>query len=227
MKKICLALDGIPFEDVIEYVRQFGNRFRAVKVHDLLDSVGPTALNQISQLGGVSWVDYKIHDTKDTVALRVTALVKNGAKIITVHASGGVPMMQSAVNAAGGDADIYAVTVLTSLDDEEIKRIYGEERTREKIVHEFALMAWEAGVRTVVCSAQEVGMLKQSADLPDMRFLVPGTRSVGVALGQQKRTGTPAQAIADGADELVLGTQMTKATDPTVAFDTFAAEIGE
>lgn len=123
-------------------------------------------------------------------------------------------------------AAIYAITVLTSLDDAEIARIYGKDRTREEIVHELALMAKEAGVRTVVCSAQEVKMLKESVDLGGMRFTVPGTRSAGVALGQQKRSGTPAQAVADGADELVAGSQVTKAEDPVKAFEAMTAEIG-
>ena len=73
--------------------------------------------------------------------------------------------------------------------------------------------------------AQEVGTLKNSPDLADMRFVVPGTRSTGVALGQQKRSGTPAQAIADGADELVAGSQVTKAEDPVKAFEDMEAEI--
>lgn len=140
-------------------------------------------------------------------------------------------MMRAAVAAAEDDleqtlAEIWAITVLTSLDDAEIARIYGKDRTRFDIVHEFALMAKEAGVWTVVCSAQEVGMLRQSPDLVGMKFVVPGTRSAGVALGQQKRSGTPAQAIADGATYLVAGSQVTKADDPVAAFNTMAAEIG-
>jgi len=225
--KICLALDGLSLGVVMRLLAEFGGRLRAGKIHDLLDAFGPMVLRVIEALGVLPWVDYKIHDTKDTVALRVAALVKNGAKIITVHASGGVPMMQDAVKAAGDVAEIYAVTVLTSLDDKEIARIYGKDRTRMEIVHEFALMAWEAGVRTVVCSALEVGMLKQSPDLPGMRFLVPGTRSAGVALGQQKRSATPREAIDAGADELVAGSQVTGSKDPADAFEAFATEIGE
>jgi len=231
MKRISLALDGLSRQQALELTRQLRGRLRAVKLHDLLDANGPSIIHDLGKAGAeVSWIDYKIHDTKDTVALRVRALVKNGAKIVTVHASGGVPMMMAAVEATFNRfreqlAEIYAITVLTSLDDDEIKRIYGGERTREQIVHELALMAHEAGVRTVVCSAKEVKMLKESTDLPGMRFTVPGTRSAGVALGQQKRSGTPAQAIADGADELVAGSQITKAEDPVVAFENMAKEI--
>lgn len=228
--KIALALDGLSLEKAARLTVSLGVWLRAVKVHDLLDAIGPLVITVIRGLGGTPWVDYKIHDTKDTVVLRVKALVRNGAKIITVHASGGVPMMKAAVEATVSDsgdmmAEIWAVTVLTSLDDEEIGRIYGKDRTREQIVREFALMAKEAGVRTVVCSAQEVRMLSNDPELQGMEFTVPGTRSAGVALGQQKRSGTPAQAIEDGTTCLVAGSQVTKAEDPFEAFKSMAAEI--
>jgi orotidine-5'-phosphate decarboxylase len=233
MNRISLALDNISLDKALDLVSQLGRWLRAVKLHDLLDRYGPVVIKRLIAHGAeLPWIDYKLHDTKDTVAARVRALVENGAKIITVHASGGVPMMQEAVKATLDDAnkpraEIYAITVLTSLDDAEIKRIYGAERTREQIVHEFALMAYEAGVGTVVCSAQEVKMLKESKDLPSMRCAVPGTRSVGVALGQQKRSGTPEQAVSDGADELVAGSQVTKAEDSFVAFESMSIEIHE
>jgi orotidine-5'-phosphate decarboxylase len=232
-KKIILALDGLSSGRAIELIMKLGQRLRAVKLHDLLDFYGPSIIVALKEAGAeVPWVDYKLHDTKDTVALRVRALIKNGAKIITVHASGGIPMMKAAVEATFSEsgerlAEIYGITLLTSLDDVEIGRIYGKDRTREQIVHELALMAHEAGVRTVVCSAMEVKMLKESSDLPEMRFTVPGTRSAGVALGQQKRSGTPKQAIDDGADELVAGSQVTKAEDPVAAFESMASEISE
>ncbi len=231
--RISLALDGLSLTRALDLAEKLGKWLRSLKLHDLLDAYGPIVLRLLGEAGFRDvWVDYKLHDTKDTVALRVAALVRNGARIITVHASGGVPMMRAAVNAIGNGwhggkaAEIYAITVLTSLDDAEIARIYGKDRTRAEIVHELALMAKEAGVGTVVCSAQEVGMLKQSPDLVGMRFVVPGTRSAGVALGQQKRSGTPTQAVADGADELVAGSQVTTAEDPVAAFTAMAAEIG-
>lgn len=231
--QIALALDGLSRESAINLTNALKPWPDAWKMHDLVDAYGPSIIHDIVEAGGeCPWIDYKLHDTKDTVALRAKALVRNGARIITVHASGGVPMMKAAIDAVftdcGPAAEIWAITVLTSLDDEEIGRIYGKERTREQIVHEFALMAKEAGIRTVVCSAQEVGMLRESSDLEGMRFRIPGTRSAGVALGQQKRSGTPAQAMADGRGRagLVAGSQVTKAKDPVAAFRAMAAEIG-
>lgn len=231
--RICLALDGLSLEDAVSITSKVGSRCHAVKIHDLLDAEGPNIIKILKKAGAKRvWVDYKTNDTEDTVGLRVRALVRNGAKIVTVHTSGGVPMMKAAIEATlseCGDvlAEIYAITVLTSLDDDEIGRIYGKDRTREQIVREFALMAKEAGVRTVVCSAKEVKMLSEDPDLQGMEFTVPGTRSAGVALGQQKRSGTPAQAMADHATRLVAGSQVTKAKDPVAAFEAFAAEIAE
>lgn len=224
--KIYLALDGLPKHIATILASRLGAVARAVKIHDVLDRDGPYIIMMLSDYGAKAvWVDYKLHDTKDTVGLRVAALVKNGAKIITVHASGGVPMMQEAVKAARRKCKIYAITILTSLDDEEIAEIYGTERSRLEIVKALARMAKRAGVHGVVCSAQEVAALSSDPELVGLDFVVPGTRSAGVALGQQKRSGTPAQAIADGATFLVAGSQVTKADDPVAAFRDFEAEI--
>jgi orotidine-5'-phosphate decarboxylase len=231
VRKISLALDKMPLKAVVQFVPQLSAHIQQIatcKVHDLVDRLGPIAVAILKALGFPVWVDYKLHDTPDTVAARAQALCENGAAVITVHASGGISMMEAAVKAAQSyGTEIRAITVLTSLSDKEIARVYGKERTRQEIVHELALMAKESGVPTVVCSAQEVGYLKQSADLEGMKFVVPGTRSAGVALGQQKRSATPAQAVADGADELVAGSQVTKAEDPVKAFADFAAEMDE
>lgn len=223
---ICLALDRQTLEGAGALTTAVGDMCRAAKAHDLLDRHGPSALQHLLEQGANEvWVDFKFHDTKDTVFDRVSAWVENGAKIITVHASGGIEMMQSAMQAAAGKCEIFAVTLLTSLSDEEIARIYGKERSRLEIAHELALMAKEAGVDGIVCSAQEVRELSQSPNLQGLAFAVPGTRSVGVALGQQKRSGTPRQAVDDGATLLVVGSQVTKAEDPKSAFAAFAAEV--
>lgn len=201
--RICLALDGLQLDTALRLTNQVGYLCYAVKIHDAYDDRGARMIRDLKEADAKRvWVDSKIHDTKDTVGLRVKALVRNGADIVTVHASGGVPMMTSAVSAAVNEsrdssAEIWAITVLTSLDDAEIERIYGKGRTREQIVHELALMAKESSAKTVVCSAMEVGMLAQSPILAGMGFTVPGTRSAGVVLGQQKRSGAhpPKQSL--------------------------------
>jgi orotidine-5'-phosphate decarboxylase len=226
MSKICLALDGLSATDAVHLVNQLGEHCYAVKVHDLYDRYGADIMRML-KAGGAKrvWIDAKLHDTKDTVARRVEALAANGADIITVHASGGIEMMQAALDAAlAGPTEIWAISVLTSLSPEEVERIYGASTI--KAVLDLACMAKEAGIGGMVCSAQEVGVLSKHADLDGMQFIVPGTRSAGIALGQQKRSATPAEAMADGATYLVAGSQVTKAGDPLLAFKAMAAEMG-
>ncbi len=227
-KKLCLALDGLSYDDSLRVLNTggLGRHAYAVKVHALLDQDGPRMVSLLRDHGVEKiWVDYKIHDTKDTVGYRVAALRNHAVDIGTVHASGGVPMMREAVKAGAQQTAIWAITVLTSLDDEEIKAIYGRDRTKEQIVKDLAYMAKDAGVDGLVCSAQEVGMLYQDPHLAGLKLVVPGTRSAGVELGQQKRSGTPRQAIIDGATYLVAGSQVTKAQDPYAAFMAMENEI--
>ncbi len=228
--KLCLALDGASIGRAIFLMGLLAPWVYAVKIHNLYDLIGHTMVRDLQRVGARRvWIDAKLHDTPDTVRLRVGALVQNGARIITVHASGGVSMMEAATAASVvGDAraEIWAITVLTSLDPMEITRVYGKDRTPQQTVLDLALMAKGAGVQGIVCSAQEVDRLSQHPGLRDMKFVVPGTRSAGVALGQQKRSGTPAQAVADGATLLVAGSQVTNAQDPVAAFKAMAEEIG-
>ncbi len=224
-KKLCLALDGLSLDQSLNVLQQLGGRSYAVKIHALLDQEGPSVINHLREYdAGRIWVDYKVHDTKDTVGYRVAALCSHRVDIITVHASGGISMMREAVKAAGSQAEIWAITALTSLDDEEIGVVYGRDRTRQQIVADLARTAHTAGVRGLVCSAQEVSALRQAFYLTETKLVVPGTRSAGVALGQQKRSGTPRQAIMDGATYLVAGSQVTKATNPRKAFDEMEKE---
>jgi orotidine-5'-phosphate decarboxylase len=227
-KKLCLALDGLSLDESLRLLEtgDLGQRVYAVKIHALLDQEGPRMISHLrDRWADRVWVDAKFHDTKDTVGYRVAALRNHKVDIVTVHASGGVSMMREAVKAAGEQTKIWAITVLTSLDDEEIAAIYGRERTRGQVVNDLAHMAKDAGVNGLVCSAQEVGMLWQDPYLAGLKLVVPGTRSVGVALGQQKRSGTPRQAMIDGATYLVAGSQVTKATDPCAAFEAMETEI--
>ncbi|MFA6519634.1 MAG: orotidine-5'-phosphate decarboxylase [Candidatus Paceibacterota bacterium] len=233
--KICLALEGLSLERACSLTSKLGMYCYAVKIHDLHDAEGPNAIRVLKKVGAKRvWVDAKLHDTPDTVALRMRALTRNGADIITVHASGGIKMMEAAAAAAlyaGGDilTEIWAITLLTSLGPTEIERDfgkYGRNPTAEQIVLNRALMAREGGLNGLVCSAKEVGMLSSHHDLQGMTFTVPGTRSAGVALGQQKRSGTPAQAISDGATFIVASSQVVKAEHPVMAFKAMAAEVG-
>ncbi len=228
--KIACALDGLRLAAALVMAHNamtvMGKGF-LVKIHDLLDLVGANSITELAKIGAVPWIDYKLHDTPVTVALRVKALVENGAKVITVHASGGLKMMQAAVAAAGSSAEIWAITVLTSLAPEEIAYIFGKERTKDEIARDLAILAHKAGIRTIVCSAEEVGYLSICPELAGMGFTVPGTRMTGQALGQQVRSGSPKDAVAKGATCLVIASGFTNADDPVEALKAFANDAKE
>lgn len=231
LSKICLALDGLSVKKALHLTRKLGNRCHAIKIHDLYDTAGGHIVRRLLNAGAKRvWVDVKLKDTPETAALRASAIMRHGATIITVHASGGVPMMKAVVDAVftdcGSAASIWAITVLTSLDAEEIAHIHGADRIPKQIVLDFALDAKKAGLNGVVCSAEEVETLAEHPSLQGMALSVPGTRSIGVSTGGQKRTGTPKRALEDGATYIVVGSQVTKADDPVAAFEALEAEIG-
>lgn len=227
--KMIFAPDGLSIEEALRLTKELGPRCRAVKVHDLFDEGGGDFLLRLSILGAIPWVDAKIHDKPAAAARRAMKIARKGARIISVHASGGVPMMRAVVERLntnyGPVASVWAVTLLTSLDPREIARIYGADRTPKQIVLDLAFMAKEAGVQGVICSPREVGMLSGHPDLLGLQLITPGVRSLGASIGDQKRTGTPKQAIDDGASFIVVGSQVTEAKDPVAAFNAIAAEI--
>jgi orotidine-5'-phosphate decarboxylase len=169
------------------------------------------------------FVDAKLHDIPRTVGAAMTHLVRPGAHIVNVHALGGVEMMRAAVESAQARAEqlgisvphVFAVTILTSHGPEDLGELGlqggpGENATR------LAALARDAGCSGVVCSAHEVRDLKGFFGY-DFLTLTPGIRPAGEAHGDQKRVVTPAQAVAVGADYLVVGRPITQAPDPAVA----------
>jgi orotidine-5'-phosphate decarboxylase len=177
------------------------------------------------------FVDAKLHDIPRTVAAAVRQLVRPGAQIINVHALGGLDMMRAALDAAVERAgelglsppQIFAVTILTSIAAEDLAELGlrggpGENATR------LAALARDAGCAGVVCSGHEVRELKRFFG-EDFLTLTPGIRPAGSAHGDQKRVMTPAQAVAEGADYIVVGRPITRASDPLAAARAILAEM--
>jgi len=177
------------------------------------------------------FVDVKLHDIPRTVGAAIRQLVRPGAHIINVHALGGLDMMRAAVESADARADelgisrphIFAVTILTSLAHEDLGELglsggMGENATR------LAALARDAGCSGVVCSAHEVADLKNFFG-EDFLTLTPGIRPRQAGHGDQKRVVTPAQAVAVGADYLVVGRPITQAPDPLHAARAILAEM--
>jgi orotidine-5'-phosphate decarboxylase len=141
---------------------------------------------------------------------------------LTVHASGGAQMVAAAAEALP-DTRITAVTVLTSLDDEALAAI-GLSGPAQAAAVRLALLAVEAGARAVVCSPREVAAIRAAVG-PDVTLITPGVRPAGAALDDQRRVATPAKAIEDGADLLVIGRPITGAADPREAALAIARQI--
>lgn len=220
---IIIAADELSLQDCIDLTEKIGDRVYAIKVHGAYDEFGPDVVGKLKSAGATRvWMDAKLHDIPNTARFRAEAFAKAGVDIITVHASGGVEMMRAACEGAP-NAEIYAVTVLTSLAEEDVQAIYG--KSVEEAVRELAHMAKRAGVAGVVCSPKEVTMLAGDPELTGLKFVVPGVRSEGKDAHDQKRVATPKEAVDAGATHLVIGRQVVTAADPVAALEEIEAEL--
>jgi orotidine-5'-phosphate decarboxylase len=187
---------------------------------------GPPAVALGTELGCDVFLDLKLHDIPATVDGAVASAAALGARYLTVHASGGPRMVEAAVRRAATDnprLTILAVTVLTSLDDADLARMGLPVSASDHAVN-LARTAREVGAAGFVCSPSEVRRMR-AAFGPDVVLVIPGIRPSGAAAGDQKRTGTPADTIRDGADILVVGRPIREASDPAATARALVAEI--
>ena len=185
---------------------------------ELFVGAGPEAVRIGDEHNVPVFLDLKLHDIPETVRRATEAAMRLGAALITVHAAGGPAMLKAAVEAAGenGSMSVAAVTVLTSFDDSDLSAA-GVERSVKNQVRSLAQMAWDQGVTTFVCSAHEAALLRK--ELGDAaRLITPGVRPTSAnprpTKDDQKRVMTPADAIAAGADAVVVGRPIRDALDP-------------
>jgi orotidine-5'-phosphate decarboxylase len=173
------------------------------------------------------FLDLKLHDIPNTVAGAVSAVLPLGAAMLTLHAAGGSAMIAAARRAAeaAGPArpKLLAVTVLTSLSAEALAET-GVNATPQAQVLRLARLALAAGADGLVCSPLEVAMLRGEIG-PEPLLVVPGIRPMGSAAGDQARTLTPREAVAAGADWLVIGRPITQAPDPAAAAAAITADL--
>ncbi|MBO2679375.1 orotidine-5'-phosphate decarboxylase [Shewanella algae] len=217
-------------ETPIVVALDFDNKFKALQLIDKLDPsmcrlkvgkemftlFGPQLVKEIHDRGFDLFLDLKFHDIPNTVAKAVTAAAEMGVWMVNVHASGGLAMMEAARRALlpyGDNAPLLiAVTVLTSMSDDELELI-GVEGSAEDQVRRLARLTQKAGLDGVVCSARESSMLKAELGA-DFKLVTPGIRPAGSDAGDQKRIMTPVEAMAAGSDYLVIGRPITQAADP-------------
>ena len=208
---LIIALDGMDWETALTIMDPLRTTGCIFKVNDLLASKGIETLIPDLQVYGRVMADLKIHDIPNTANNIVKRLQKNPPWAVTVHATGGEEMVKAVVDGLKDTpTKVLVVTVLTSIDEKTSIEIYNRLPSEE--VKILAAIAKRAGAHGLVCSPEEVKDLREA--YPEMTLVTPGIRSPEVGKDDQKRTGTPAQALADGSNHLVMGRQITQAKDP-------------
>ena len=175
---------------------------------------GHHGVHEIAHVGLPIFLDLKLHDIPNTVAGAMQAIHVLEPAIVTVHASGGRAMMEDAKAAAGEHCKVVAVTMLTSLDERDLRRTGVNGDSHEQVLR-LAGLAEAAGLDGIVCSGHEVAAVRRQ--WKNGFFVVPGLRLGGNGTGDQKRVVTPRQARDDGASVLVVGRPISRAEDPVAA----------
>ena len=175
---------------------------------------GHHGVHEIAHVGLPIFLDLKLHDIPNTVAGAMQAIHVLEPAIVTVHAAGGQAMMEDAKAAAANGCKVVAVTMLTSLDERDLKRTGVSGDSHEQVLR-LAGLAEAAGLDGIVCSGHEVAAVRRQWKTGCI--VVPGLRPGGKANGDQKRVVTPRQARDDGASVLVVGRPISRAEDPMQA----------
>jgi len=217
--RIFCAIDTADLERAANLVKQLSSAPLHFKLGlEFFAAQGPAGVEKIRAAAGGHaeiFLDLKFHDIPNTVAGAVRAAMKAKPQFLTVHASGGEAMMKAAVEAAGKQTKILAVTVLTNLDDNDLSSV-GQSGPASEQALRLARLAQKSGIDGIVCSPREIEILRKNLG-DDFLLVVPGIRPEGSAPGDQKRTMTPQQAVDLGADYLVIGRPITAAADPLAA----------
>jgi orotidine-5'-phosphate decarboxylase len=230
---LALALDNVnDLSDVSRLLEQTKPFFGMYKIGlELFTRFGPAILDSVRLVQRRIFLDLKFHDIPNTVAQAVLSASRLGVDLCTLHTFGGKAMMAAAVTAAEKAREdgfippkLIGVTVLTSIDDASLKNDLRVALGVQETVRHLAHGAVAAGLNGVVCSAVDLPFVKK--DLPEtFEVVTPGIRRLGSNTNDQKRVATPAQAIANGATVLVIGRDVTLATDPAAAAAAILAEL--
>ena len=212
---VYVALDTIDRDRARAIAAKVRNHVGGLKLGlEYFSANGPDGVREMAALGLPIFLDLKLHDIPNTVGKAIQALRPLEPAILTVHAAGGRAMMEDAKAAAPRGTKVVAVTVLTSLDENDLAAT-GISGTPDAQVERLTALAREAGLDGVVCSGNEVAAAK--ALWPEGFFVVPGVRPADGHHGDQKRVMTPRAALDAGASILVIGRPITQAEDPDKA----------
>ena len=221
--RIYLAIDTIDLDHAKALATRVKTHIGGLKLGlEFFCANGHHGVHEMAKIGLPLFLDLKLHDIPNTVAKAVQALRPLEPAVLTVHASGGRAMLEDAKAAASDHTKVVAVTVLTSLDTDDLSAI-GIDGDPEAQVRRLGALAHEAGLDGIVCSGHEVKAAHKA--WRDGFFVVPGVRPAGANLADQKRIVTPAQAVSDGASILVIGRPISKAEDPLEAVRAIEATL--
>ena len=226
-----VALDVGSESDALSLVSRLDGLCDFYKIGlELFTAEGPSIVSAIRSRGCRVFLDLKLHDIPNTVAGAVRGARRMGARLITVHGSGGEGMVRAAVHAGEGPegerCDVLAVTVLTSLDAVDVARAWGRDQVDvETEVLRLSEVACTSGAHGVVCSGREAGVVRDRY-AGRLATLVPGVRLAGGSTHDQARVVTPAEAAAAGASYVVLGRAVTAAADPRAAMFEVLRQLG-
>ncbi|MEM9256104.1 MAG: orotidine-5'-phosphate decarboxylase [Pseudomonadota bacterium] len=193
---------------------------------ELFTRAGPSLVECLQNQGFEVFLDLKYHDIPNTVAAALRAAAELGVWMVNVHAGGGRRMLTAAAESLQGVSSaplLIAVTVLTSLSDDDLLELGYPESTRDRVLRLSSLAA-DCGLDGVVCSAHEAAELR-AAQGSEFTLVTPGIRLTGDDAGDQRRVMTPAQAMAVGADYLVIGRSITASDDPVARLRRIVSEL--
>lgn len=220
---VYVALDTPDLDRAKAVAARVRNHVGGIKLGlEFFSANGRHGIKEMAALDLPIFLDLKFHDIPNTVAKAVQALRPLEPAILTVHAAGGQAMMEDAKAAAANGTKVVAVTMLTSLDGNDLTSIGLSDDTHEQVVR-LTELAKRSGLDGVVCSGHEVAAARKA--WPGGFFVVPGVRPAGSATGDQKRMMTPRKALDAGASILVVGRPITQAEDPDQAARDIAATL--
>jgi orotidine-5'-phosphate decarboxylase len=224
-ERLAFALDVSEWQPADELATKLIGAVGVFKVGlELFCAAGPQAIAGLRERGASVFLDLKLHDIPATMTRAVEVALRHGASYLTLHASAGREAMRAASGLARGSSlSLLGVTVLTSSDDAMLDEIGLRGPTRDAVLR-LGRLALDAGIRGLVCSANECEVLRAEFG-KDVFLVTPGIRPSGNHEGDQKRVATPAHAIAAGADLLVVGRPIRDAPDPRAAAESVVREI--
>jgi len=223
-ERLIVALDVSTAAEAQKLVARIGDAAGIYKVGlQLFTAEGPGIVRDLVSSGRRVFLDLKLHDIPTTVALAVKSAAELRVDMLTIHGSGGAAMLRAATEAAARRMKLLAVTVLTSLNDEDMQEIGVAGRLSDQVLR-MAALAQSAGCQGIVTSPREALMARKAMG-ESFAIVTPGIRPAGAETNDQQRTATPAQAISNGVSHIVVGRPITHAADPAKAAAAIISEM--